>query len=191
MKSKIMLILVPVLLLAYCLISGSGMARKIFSFFPGPGFDFTRAGRKRGGAKCSAAADRLEEVNLVGMPDQGIDIGGGQKFVFPDPQDQGRTAAGEDDLSRRIAVEEGDPKGALDHPQGLLHRRRQIAPVTLLDHMDQNLGIGLGFKGMAFFQQLFLEREIILDNPIVNQKYLAISGSLKSDLLPQSILKGC
>ncbi len=105
-------------------------------------------------------------------------IAGDEVFVVTESDHRGRTIASGDDLVGLVGRDHGDG----EHAGQLLHRLayRFFQRLTifaraeiLLDQMSDDFGVGLGRELVAFGDQLLLQRDIVLDDAVVDDDDLA------------------
>src|SRR5208282_2495638 len=84
---------------------------------------------------------------------------------------------GADDLAGVLAADDGKAVGADDLAQGIANGLGEgsglaagagLALVIIADQMGQHLGVGGGMKGVAGFEEPFLETVAIFDHAIVD-----------------------
>ncbi len=74
-----------------------------------------------------------------------------------------------------------------EHPGQLAHRIAygvlQIPVVILFDQVRDHFGIGFGAETMAFLLQLMLQRQIILDDPVMHYHDVAVAIAMRMRVL--------
>ncbi len=115
----------------------------------------------------------LEEDDVPGVGEQRGRVGGEEPLVGRDAEHQRRAAARRDDLL--VGGERDGSEGVhpLELGDGALHRGKQIAravPEVVREQVGDHFGVGVGGEGPALGLQAALERQEVLDDPVVDHR---------------------
>ena len=103
------------------------------------------------------------------MRHDGARIGGDDVLILAHPHHEGRALTGDDQDVRLLLADHGDGVGAPHLPQRRLHGGLEVAVVQLADQVHQHLGVGLRFEGVALLLEVGLQRDVVLDDAIVDE----------------------
>ena len=116
-----------------------------------------------------------KEKQIAGVIQNRGNIGGDEVFVFAQPNDSRRAIAGGDNLVRFINRNYGQRKTPVSWVTVLRTASSSdgrcpfpVIHVVLLDHVGDDFGIGFGGELMSFFGELPLQRNVILDDPVMH-----------------------
>ena len=125
----------------------------------------------------------LDHEHVAGVRQERGDIRGQQRLALSDPDDQRADAAHGHDPARFVRAHHHERVRAPGPGHGLLHRGGQIAAVRVLDQVRQHLGVRLGPKPVAARHQVVLQREKVLDDPVVNHHDTAAAVDVRVRVL--------
>ena len=124
----------------------------------------------------------VEIDDLRGVLDDRRGVGGDDVFVLAHADDQRAALAGDDQRVRLVLADDRDAVRALDLVQRRLHRaleqrragrhvvlRLQLG-VQIADQHRQHFGVGLAGEGVALLGQELLERGVVFDDAVVDQR---------------------
>ena len=121
-----------------------------------------------------------KEEEVAGVVEKRGDVGGDEIFVLAETNDGGWSVAGGDDFVRFVDGDDyqrEDSGKLLDRlAHGFFERRTMTVAgieVVPLDEVGNDFGVGFGGELVAFFDQLPLERQIVLDDAVVHDDDLA------------------
>ena len=117
-----------------------------------------------------------EEIDIARVVEDAGDVGGDEIFAFAQADDDGRAGAGGDDLVGLVGGEDADCEGtgeALDGAADGIFERDGRAEAArprsdLLDEVRDDFGVGFGDELVALGGEFALEREVILDDAVVD-----------------------
>ncbi len=107
------------------------------------------------------------------MGQDGRDIRGNEVFTGPQPDHHRRAELGGDQHARFTFIQYTDGVGTTQLCQGLAHGRLKVCsgPQALFEQVGDHFRVGGAFKAVAGFDQLFLERQVVLDDAVVDDDY--------------------
>jgi hypothetical protein len=104
------------------------------------------------------------------------DIRSGEVLARAQAQHQRAARSSDHDLIGRVHGDDGDRVGPSQQPHCLEHRFFEICPiVALLDEMSDHFGVGLRAEDVSPALELLLEGQIVLDNPIMDDRDLSVA----------------
>ena len=106
-------------------------------------------------------------------------IGGHEIFAVAQPDHHRRPGARGHDLIGILARDHAQREHAGQLAHRVAHRVLQIPVVIFLDQMRDHLGVGLGDEGVAFGDQLALQRQIIFDDAVVHHHDVAVAIAMR------------
>src|SRR5580700_7704569 len=119
--------------------------------------------------------------DFFGVFDDGRGVAGQEMFALSDTDYQRGTLTRGDDGIGVVAVEEDDDVGA-DHPsKGDTDGFFEAAAVVLLDFfnkVEEDFGVGVALKVIAFLDQFVLELGEVLDDAVVDHGEAAAGGAV-------------
>ena len=113
---------------------------------------------------------------LLGVADEGSDVGSEEVLAVTQADDQRAVAAGGHDSVRLVGVHREEGEGTLEAVDDRAHR---LGEVTGLregrgQQLGSHLGVGLGGEADALREQLLLELVEVLDDAVVDHGELAV-----------------
>ncbi len=114
----------------------------------------------------------VEDHHVLCVLQDGGHVAGQETLTVAQPHDQRHVHPGADDLVGMIVVHDTDRVRAAHLVEGRADRLDEIAGVLCLDQVDEHLGIGFAQEPMAGRLQAGLDLEIVLDDPVVDQRQL-------------------
>ncbi len=116
-----------------------------------------------------------EEEQVAGVIENRGHVAGHKILVLAQPDHRRRAIARRNDLVGFRAADHREGEDSVQplhrHAHGFFQRDllvRIFQDEVLLDQVRDDLGIGLGLVGVAFFAQLLLQREVVLDDAVVD-----------------------
>ena len=130
----------------------------------------------------------VEIDDLRGVLDDRGGVGGDDVFVLAHADDQRRALAGDDERVGLVLADDRDAVGAFDFVQRRLHRalkQRRAGGMSFLrlqfgveiaDQHREHFGVGLAGERVALFVEELLERGVVFDDAVVDQRDLPASS---------------
>ena len=114
----------------------------------------------------------VDDVSRVG--DQGGDVRGEEILVEADPQDERAGFPDGVHFPGLVGADDAEGVGALEPVRGLDQSFVHVALVVELDQVDDDLGVGLALKVIPIPDELLAEGQVILDDPVVDDRKAAV-----------------
>ena len=128
-----------------------------------------------GGQLCELSVLKVDDIPCV--RDQCSDIRGKEIFANAHSENQRACLADNENSVRFVGADDTQSVGPLQPGGGFHDGPLEIAVVVHLQQMDNDLGVGLAFKMIAFFNQLGTKFHIVFDDPVVHDcKPAVIAG---------------
>ena len=115
-----------------------------------------------------------KEEQITRVVENGRHVGSNKVLVFPETDYCGRTVARSHDLVWLLDGNYRQGENAREFPHRLAHGFFEGRPVSvagleeiLFNEVGDNLGIRLGRELMAFFDQFFLQKQVVLDDTVM------------------------
>ena len=124
----------------------------------------------------------FEVDHIFGVLDDGGGVGGDEIFAFTDADDERTRLAGEDQFIGPGDVHDGNGVGADHLIEGDARGFEQVeflaAAHDLRDEVHEHFGVGVAVKSVSAFNQGLLERVVVLDDAVVDQRQLAVAAEV-------------
>jgi hypothetical protein len=114
-----------------------------------------------------------EEKHVAGVTQDSRYVGSNEVLALAQPDYDRRTLAGGNDFIWIATAKHGEREYSAQIFDGLPHRLLQIAVEIFLDEVRDDFGVGLRFEDVTFGLELFLQREIVFDDPVVDDDDVA------------------
>ena len=132
-----------------------------------------------------------EEKHVARVAQDGGHVGRDEVLAFAEADYDRGTFAGGNNLIRVITVDHGEREDAADLLERGADRSFQIPVEVFFDHVSDYFGIGLGFKNMAFALELFLQRQEVFDDAVVNDNDVAGTIAVRMGVFFAGAAVGC
>ena len=106
----------------------------------------------------------------AGLAEEGGDRGGEEVLAVAEPDDERRLVPDAGEQVGLVVVDGDDREVALELRVDAAERLREIAVVLLLEQVDDHLGVGLGGERVAALGQLLAQLEVVLDDPVEDDR---------------------
>src|ERR1017187_5998611 len=118
------------------------------------------------------------------MGDDGADVTREKVLVAPNADEERTSAAGPDNLGGMIRMDNSDAIGAhhiLEREANSFGERGPVGAgvvrvdflIMLANDVGEHFGVGLGGKRVAFGEKPFLEKQVVFDHAVMNERNLA------------------
>ena len=124
-----------------------------------------------------------QEEHVAGVAEDGGHVGRHKVLVVPDADHDRRSQPRGHDFERIGAGNHGQREHSGEFLDSRAHGVFQVPLEVLLDQVGDHLGVGFGLENVALFQQLMLERQVVLDDAVVNHHDLALAIAVGMGIL--------
>ncbi len=110
-----------------------------------------------------------KEDDVAGVAEDRRDVGGDEEFILPKAHDNRGAVPDRDDLAGIVGGDQYEAEQTAHVQQGATDGI--LEPVVLhlaFDEVRDDFGVGLGDEAVPFLLELMLQREVILDDPVVD-----------------------
>ena len=117
----------------------------------------------------------VQEQHVPGVAEDGRDVGGEKEIPVPQTDHQGALALRPHDPAGVAFPQDADGVGAPEVVERAAHRHLDVRLLgkVFLDQVGDDLGVRLGAEAVPLRDQLLLEAEIVLDDPVVDHDQVA------------------
>ena len=120
----------------------------------------------------------IQQINLAGIFQDGRNVGGDVVFAFAETHDERAVLADGNHAVGFLAAENAQRVGAFDLVNGQAQRLNHVPGVQGIEQMGNDFGIGIGHEKVSFLDQLFLELDIIFNDPIVDDRDAVVDAAM-------------
>ncbi len=120
----------------------------------------------------STISPSFDHQHGAGVGQDGRDVGGQERLPFAEANDQRADHPCRHNPARLTGAHDDHRICALRSSDRPANRFEEIAVVLVGNEVHQHLGIGLGQELVTLFDQGFLEREEVLNDPVVDEHEL-------------------
>ena len=128
--------------------------------------------------------------DAVGAPRERADVGGEERLRPPEPDHQRGAAPERDDRPREALREEREREAALAAPEDLSRGRDRVAAERPREEVREDLGVGLRGERDALAFELLAERDVVLEDAVVDDHDVAGCVPLRVGVSPRRLPVG-
>jgi len=126
----------------------------------------------------------VEEQEVAGVGQEGRNVRGQEVLALPEAHHERRATAGGDELLRLAGVHQDEGVDAFHLLERLAHGVLERSAAEVRFHqMGDDLGVGLGHEAVAGGGEARFQREIVLDDPVVDHDQLALAVRVRVGVL--------